>query len=85
MIAFNVRPVIPSRPLWVVMMFLIGIFGMIAQVCYASGSNPFNPGHCILKLPQKDAVGHGFSEGDGITWKPRYVYLGVSPSYCIFT
>jgi hypothetical protein len=83
MIAFNIRPVIPTRPLWVVMMFLIGIFGMIAQVCVLFR---IQYSISILKSPRKDAVGYGLSEGDGITWKPRYVYLGVSPSYCsIFT
>jgi hypothetical protein len=32
MIVFKVHPVIPARGLWLLMMFLIGFFGLIAQV-----------------------------------------------------
>jgi hypothetical protein len=33
MIIFKVPLVIPTRGLWVLVLFLIGIFGLIAQVC----------------------------------------------------
>ena len=33
MIAFNIPPVIPKRELWILMMFLNGIFALIGQVC----------------------------------------------------
>jgi len=37
MILFDVRPVIPTRVLWLAMMFLTGIFGYIAQTLLAMG------------------------------------------------
>jgi drug/metabolite transporter (DMT)-like permease len=37
MIAFKIPPVIPTRALWLLMMFLIGIFGLIAQTLLAMG------------------------------------------------
>jgi len=37
MIVFNVRPVVPTRGLWIVMMLLNGIFGMAGQTLMAMG------------------------------------------------
>ncbi len=39
MIVFKVHPVVPTRALWLFMMFLIGLFGLIAQVCSSTPSS----------------------------------------------
>jgi hypothetical protein len=39
MIVFKVHPVVPTRALWLFMMFLIGLFGLIAQVCSSTFSS----------------------------------------------
>ena len=48
MIVFKVPPVIPTRGLWIVMMFLNGIIGMAGQVCPSLPSSPIESDPCIL-------------------------------------
>ena len=40
---FTIAPVIPTRVLWLVMMFFVGVLGLIAQVC---SSISFLSGQC---------------------------------------
>jgi hypothetical protein len=82
MIIFKVHPVIPTRGLWLLMMFLIGIFGLIAQV----RSLPLHglSNLILVSLNAKDTSGHGFPEGDSFTWQPRHVYLSVPSPFLLF-
>ncbi|KAI0274071.1 hypothetical protein BGY98DRAFT_1099247 [Russula aff. rugulosa BPL654] len=60
MIVFKVHPVIPTRGLWVLLMFFIGIFGLIAQV----RSQPFHRVSNLIFVSWivKDSSGHGVSK-----------------------
>lgn len=74
MIIFKIPPVIPTRGLWLVM-FLIGIFGLIAQVCPLILSSLSLSDRGILNW--EDTSGHGVPTGDSFSWYPCHVYLSM--------
>ena len=63
MIVFNIPPVIPTRGSWLLLMFLIGIFGMIGQVCPSTPSSRLtypNPRKTLLAMGfQRETASRG--------------------------
>ena len=60
MVIFRISPVIPKDPLWFSMLFLIGIHGLIAQVCSFVPLSQM----ILTAYNSEDAFGYGTATGD---------------------
>lgn len=71
---FQIPPVIPTRVLWLVIMFFVGVLSLIGQVC----SSIHSPSGYFGYLICKDASSHGLPTRDSFSWLPRRVHLSAS-------
>ena len=74
MVLFEISPVIPTDTLWFAMLFLIGILGLIAQVCSLMLLSQM----ILTPYDSEDAFGYGFAAGDSFPRNTCDLYLRTS-------
>ncbi|SRR6266702_514399 len=83
MILFKIPPVIPTRILWLTMLFLIGVLGLIAQVSHPVQLLSSPHSLTVLFSTHEDPFDDGTSMRNS---RPRYsrgLYLGISSVFAL--
>ncbi|SRR6266702_1208439 len=83
MILFKIPPVIPTRILWLTMLFLIGVLGLTAQVSHSVELLSSPHSLTVLFSTHEDPFDDGTSTRNS---RPRYscgLYLGMSSVFAL--